>query len=267
MKYLGLIFHKDDDSCIAKINVWDRITGDYIYQDKLVDLFVKDKDASAAIPQYEVFILWVTLSYEDADRYDWTVENSGTYNTAAVGPNYALNFNGYVIQEELVKANTSQKVILVDKDRFIEYPFEFDGTIAEYTYEVLKETTKKLYVPTFIGADGVTKVFQIGGETLKCAKFSRFSLDGGITWKYPYDLSINWGSNSSYDDEVISDGIFWIEFIDPPAAGIVIQVDTLPIFDVIRVEIVLNQPSSEDGGYVDYNTPFCLQEYAAEFKV
>jgi len=265
MRYLGLIFYKDDDSGIAKINVTDNVTGLKLITDKLVDLFQKDQDATFG--KYEEFILWVTLPYNTPDRYSWIVEHSGSNNAGAVGPNYAINFMGYVIEEELIKANTTPRVILVDKVNTLEYPFEFAGTIAEYSYELIKEETKKLYISTRYVGDGETMVFKVGSDSLIADRFIRFSVDGGITWKYPYDLSMSWGSNEGYDDEIINAaGEYWLEFVLPPAVGSQIIIDSIPVFDTVRVEIILNQPGDGEG-FIDYSTPFCVQEYAAEFKL
>lgn len=266
MRYLGLTFYKDDDSGIAKINVTDTVTGAKLLDDKLVDLFQKDQDATYGY--YEEFILWVTLPYDNADRYQWTVEHSGSNNASAVGPNYAINFMGYTLTQNLIKAHTVPKVVLVDKVNTVEYPFEFQGTIAEYTYELLKEETKKLYITTQFLGDGESTSFKVGNENLINYNFIRFSIDRGTTWKYPWDLSITWGSNSpDYDDELInSSGEFWVNFLEAPAENTSIYLESIPVFDTVRVEMTLNQPSDEEG-YIDYNTPFAVQEYAIEFKI
>jgi len=266
MRYLGLIFFKDDDSGIAKINVTDNVTGLKLLDNKLVDLFQKDQDADPG-GKYEEFILWVTLPLDDANRYAWTVAHNGTHNAAAVGPNYDINFMGYTVEQPLIKAHTVPQVVLVDRVNALEYPFESGITIKEYSYALIKEQTKKLYLSTIHYADGITNSYKVGSDELIVYSFSRFSVDDGVTWKYPYDLSIIWGSSAGSTDESISSaGIFYVEFVDILPTNTKIIFDVLPVFDTVRVEMTLNQPSDTDG-FIDYNTPFCVQEYAAEFKI
>lgn len=265
-RYIGFIFHRDNDSCIAKINVTDTYTGVKLLDNHLVDLYHPDMVASSN--QYEPFVFWVRLPNPEPGRYSWQIEHNNTYNPDAAGPNYDLNYNGFLIDEDLPNGYVKKYIILIDKENEIDYNYELTGTeyiAEEYRYEVQNEQTLKLYQHVTHTGDGTTTVFKAGHSLLRCYKFIRFSTDGGLTYKYPYDISISWGSNAGYDDETInSNGEFWVEFLSAPETGAEIIIDVMPVFDHARMEFELIQSQSAD--YVDVCKPLALTEYVAEFK-
>ena len=265
MRRIGLILHKDDDSGIAKISVVDLVSGDFIVENEFVDLYQADQDATFG--NYEEFVFWVTLPYDDVNRYQWSVTHSGYNNPYCMGPNYAINYNGYIIEEEYtIGANIGKTLILKDSSSSLEYNFSLAGytySSTELQYNVVKEALQKLYITVNFVGDGTTTLYQIGGQGLKCYKFIRWSTDGGVNWNEPYHVANNWGSNSSYDDEIIKDGVFYVEFLEPPDNGASVLFDVVPIFDKVTIELQVNQPM--DASLYDYAIPVSLLDYSLEF--
>jgi hypothetical protein len=249
MKYLGLNFFKNDEAGIAKINVIDTFTGTKIVDNEFVDLLQKDKDATTNL--YEKFTYWITLPYNDENRYQWKVEHSTYVNPEAVGNVLGINFDGYLIQEEVKPGHIEKTVYLVDSVNNLEYNIPISGVLwnsETLEWELQNEIVTELYQTTSLLGNGITTTFKIGDSSLKNYEFIRFSLDDRLSYKYPTELTITWGSNTnSYDDKIINTtGEFWINFIDAPNSGAIILVDTLPIFDSARIEFVINQPEEKE---------------------
>jgi len=226
MRRLGLIFYKNDECGMASVTVTDTVTAVNLVSEQIVDLYQSDKDQT--LDEYEEFIFWVDLPYDTVGRYEWRVLHSGLHNPSAIGPNYNILFNGFVITEPNIEDAKIDKILIA---RDVDYP----GIIYNYP---ITEQDKVLSLAQIVkyNGDGVTDTFE-GAPGIIGQRFVEYSIDGGLNWKpvYAGDYMLTWGSNILNNDNTMSAGKFNVVFTTPPAVGIEnVQFKVIPSIDRIK---------------------------------
>ena len=254
MRRLGLIFNKDDESGIALVTVTDTVTGINIMTEQEVDLYTYGVDATNLA--FEEFIFWVDLPYDTSNRYTFDYTHSGRHNPAAVSTTYPISFNGFILTIPNITETKIDRLLTASDSIYSQnytYPITYTDTIVSIE-RIVKHS-----------GDDLTEVFD-ATVGLYAAEFVEYSLDGGITWipNYVGDYALTWGSNATYDDNIILAGKFSVAFTYAPPTGVDnIQFKVVPVIDAIQCTYYFRQ--SVDGtGLIDYVNENKLLNYSLE---
>lgn len=246
--YAGIHFRLNDASGIAEVDVYNLSRGEYVIEDKLIDLYLYAKDATDG--EYEDFVFWITLPYPD-DEYQVTVSHSGTHNPASESP-WAIIIEEYFIIESLSDGRVNITAYLTHGDH-AGYQETFQLSDEG---EFIKRVT--------ISADGNTDSFAITGDNraLEPYRFGhKASEDVDITWKEIYDTSLSWGVDGS-NQQVNTDGHFKVVFDWPPDAGEV-YIEYYVKFNQLQMLFDIELPN--DGvDYIDFVKPIRFVDYGLE---
>lgn len=246
-KYIGIKFRRNEEAPIARIVINEKEAGNTVL-DTEIDLYIPN-DVDLA---YESFIFWYKVPKPEL-QYEVVIRNSGLGEALSGG---YLQVDGYFIQEDILPANPSTAMLIIWRD----------GTdnIHMFNNINLAEKTEITKMQSFT-ANGATTIFTLSGQNMASAIHS-FSVDGGLTWKSPYDLSIVFGSNPpNFDDEQTGDdGYPSIRFFIPPPEGSVVQIRYIPKANKARLLMAFNLAQSADGAYVDSKTPSRMLDYSLE---
>jgi len=257
----GIVFIKDIDCGIAKITVFDTTESVYVGEDgtkdvnplyRYVDLYQSANHSTLE----QAYTYWISL--EVGHSYVITAVNSGTHNPLAIAT-YNVGIIKFLQTEPLVVDDIIEK-------QFQTFHTSFESD--KYTYDPISGVTTDAMKTQVFNGDDVTRTFVLSG-TNHAVEFVTFSIDGGITWRYPSDLYITWGSNApAYDNETIdSNGQFGIYFIDdaPPTGSSNVIIKFRPLANKAQLTINVKQPHDEFNTFKDYRSHVVMQDYAVEF--
>lgn len=255
----GIVFVKDSTCGIAQISVFDQTLGKYISENgaESVGVVYRYCDTyQAASPAYSVgesyYCYWIALTI--GHLYTITIVNSGTHNTLA-SPPYNVSIFKFLSSEALVYDD------LVENQLTTIYE-DFPSSIYSYTLE--NNETVETYKTQVFNGDGATSTFTLSGNN-HAATFERFSIDGGLTWKYPDDFGIVWGNNApDYDNETMDSNYqFTIRFtITPPPFGVAnVIIKYKPKANKAVFHLTTKQPHDEINSYIDYRSHVVMRDY------
>jgi hypothetical protein len=257
---LGIKFHRDENSGIATIVVYDETDAMYLtsagiefstYTYATIDLYIP-------VSGYEAFekdfVYWITLTPEHV--YTITIKKSGFTNPLSGGSK--INISGYLQTEEFVDSTISG--ILKTYNSLYPGDLYIYSLISDSTTAVSLEKTQ-----SFTVSGSPQSVFSLSG-TNRASKFLSVSLDGGVTYLPPFDISFTWGSNSPYyNDETIDlNGYLSVLFNENIGIGETILIKYIPAVDSFLVEQSIQQPHSTDNSYTDLKAETRFLDYAFE---
>ncbi len=248
-QYSGIHFQKTIDSGMAKVSVYNTTREEFVIEEELVDLYTSSENDP------EDFVFWTKLPYSD-DDYEVTVTHSGIHNPLASSP-YSLNIVKYLIVESINDACLETVLTIFD-----------DENNDNYTYTLEDDTRKELNIIKSFNGNGTITEFAIEESTKHAFEFIEFSINEGVTWFYPDDTQITWGSNSpDYNNETIDgDGHFTIKFIVAPDVGVSnVQIKYKPIFNKGILSTKLIQAVDDIGTYKDSSSAIRVLDYGLEF--
>lgn len=258
-KYAGIKFRMNDETYVANITIVDTTTGLDVIRNKPFDTYYKPADYGATPMQYIIGTFWWKLPYDDHE-YEIFVNNGGAVSGriyGAASPAGEILIDGYLMNAPL-NPGTIYSVLSV-------WHSSFPSDIINVNIEGYDERISLLQTTSFNG-DGIETEFAID-DIHHARDFYRWSVNGGITWYYPGDADITWGSNiPTYDDEIIDEnGHFTVKFLDAPEIGTNnVKIQWYPMLDKGKILKTLSFPN-DGAGYVDVRGELRLLDYSIEF--
>ena len=218
---------------------------DYVINDATVDT------SGSATNDPEDFVYWVTCN-PSTDTYEAFVEHTGS------PPSSNLYFQGYLMNEPLIAASVEATVRLSHSD----YPSYYNDFAISGT---MTSSTNIEDIAAF-AADGIITEFTLSSDhrAFEPIQFGeKAAAIDTITWSDLHDPDLTWGSNGTWDDELVdSDGYLTVSFDTAPLSGNA-YIKFIPKVDTYKLITQLKQPT--DGvNYVDYGKNVRLLDHGVE---
>ena len=265
----GIKFRMDALSGIAAIVVYDKTDGQYVlstgvkqtnYAEHTIDLYLP----SLGYADVEKDIVyWISL--EDSHEYDIAVRRTGLTSAPTGDANlnivYLFSVEKFVDSEIAGILTTYHTEYPTDK-----YLYDFGTFTYPLTDSSIRQQAESLSKTQEFVVEGTAQsLFSLAGSN-RASKFMSISINNGITWLEPYDISFVWGSNAPYyNDETISiDGYFSVLFSEAVNIGETVIIDYIPFTDRCYLEHTIKQPISVDGSYSDLRAQTRFMDYALE---
>jgi len=265
----GIKFRMSATSGIAAIIVYDKTSEQYVlpngdlqpdYTEHTVDLYLP---SSGYTDSEKDIVYWIYL--EEGHNYDVLVKRTGLTNAPLGGTD--LNIVCYLSSEKFIDSEISGTLTTYhteyETDKYI---YEF----SSYTYPLTDSSISQLAATLaktqpFTVSGSPQSLFSLVGAN-RASKFMEVSINNGITWLKPYDVSFVWGSNAPYysDEKISIDGYFSINFSEPIDIGETVVIKYIPFVDRCFLEHTIGQPFSLDQSYHDLRAQTRFLDYVLE---
>lgn len=244
-RYVKIVFQTGPDYGIALLNAIDDFTGLKTYDNKLIDCYTSTSSfltVLATIPSFQ-------------SELNITIANNGTYNPNAVSPYYVK-----VVEFDVITPYADGyfdcNVIL----------WHTQFPLHTYEYALVNEAFTDIYRYDYYNGNNIQDTFTIGTNK-HSDHFECVSVDGGVSWMYPNNNNLVWGSNAPYYDDNLYDENkkFWIKFNIPPSVGINnIIIKYKPFVNKMKVfhKAVLSR--DDEFSYIDISSYMRLLHYSLE---